>query len=278
MNEDITELKNMTALKTVFGNNYDKFVELVSNHQDEINNISTLPIDNYMNSIIVGEDKEKVNYIYKNIKYYFDSNNMYTSKISEGMAILVSKSIILSTNNKGGLRAYFARGNYTVNREIANPYEEISRVLLSSILDDSYVNFNTNNSLMSIRKLNKEDKAILETLNLAVTKNGLFNKFICYGCMKNYADICLDLEISPIDSSDVVSATTKENSEIVLTQLDRVVEMYHKKLGYEQMVSGYPTEAICNKLKSKFDDKVLFAKRSIGVYEKTKRLVKFNEC
>lgn len=274
MSEEVTKFENLSLVKIIFGNHYNEFIETVYLDQDKINNISTLPIDNYKNNIISDKDRELLNYIYKNLKYYFDVNGMYTPKMSEGMAVFVSKAIVLYSNNITNLRNYFSRGNYSMNRELANPFEEISRLLINAIVNENNLKLELNTSTVTLNKIQREDSAILEGLNLAVTKNGVCNKMAMYANLDTYFNMCEDLEISNIDSKHIISATTKGNRGLILTQLDRIIDVYHTKLDFEQMITGYPTLSINNKLKTKFDNKILYTKRNMGVYEKTKQLVK----
>lgn len=269
MNEGIEKL---VIAKEVFGNSYNDFIQTVSSNQDEIHSISTSPINNYINSIITKKDRELLDYVYQNIKYYFDVNKMYTPKISEGMAAFVSKGIVLYNNDIANLSRYFSRGNYNADRELANPFEEISRLLVYSLVSDSN-QIIQKDAADTLRKLHSEDKAILYGLNLAVTKNAISNKMNMYAHLDTYVNLCDDLEMSNIDSDHTISATTKDSRGVILTQIDRIIDIYHAKLDFEQMVTGYPSASISNKLKMRFDDKIVLAKRTIGVYEKTKQLV-----
>lgn len=269
------EVEKLVVAKEIFDYNYDDFIRIVSSAQTEINDVSTLPIDNYANSIINDKDKDLLKYIYKNIKYYFDVNQMYTSKISEGMAIFVSKAIILNSGNIANLRQYFLRGNHNIERELSNPFEEMSRLLINSIINDSGIGFGNGSTTAdaTLKKIKIEDKAVFEGLHLAVTENGVFDRMSMYDSVDNYINMCADLEMSDIDSEHVFSATTKDSRGIILTQIDRIIDIYHTKLDFEQLLTGYPTQSISNKMRSQFENKVLYTKRNMGVYEKTKQLV-----
>lgn len=274
MNNEVKKIESLSALKIIFGDNYNNFIRIVSSNQDKVKNISTLPLDNYTNNIIIDKDKELLNYVYQNIKYYFDANLMYTPKIKEGMAIFVSKSIVLYSNNMACLRNYFSRGNYNFDREISNPFEEISRLLINAIINEKKLKFGGNITLSTLEKVKREDNSVFEGLSLAVTKNAVCNKMMMYANLDTYFNICDDLELSNIDSSHIVSATTRYNRDVILTQLDRIIDVYYAKLNFEQIITGYPTQVISKELKVKFDNKMIYAKRNIGVYEKTKQLVK----
>lgn len=277
MNKEVNNLEKLKMAKGIFQDNYERFIELVSNNQEEVSNISTKPIDNYMNNVIKCENRQLLRYFYQDVKYYLNSEKMYTPKIEEGMAILISKAVILESANTTGLINYFSRGDFSMGGELSNPFEEISRVLLYSIKNDSYVCANSDIKSASYDKLQYEDRAVLTALNLAVTKNGVINKFTSYGCGDAYNNLCLDLELSSITSSNVRSATTKENRGLLLNQFDMIFDTYCIKLDYERMITGFPTESTCNKLKSRFEDKLVYTKRNIGVYERTKRLVKMGQ-
>lgn len=271
------DLEKLIITKEIFDDKYDEFVDVVSNAQTKIKEISTLPIDNYTNNIIC--DKDLLKYIYQNIRYYFDVNNMYLPKISEGMAIFVSKAIILKCNNIENLRQYFSRGNYNMDKCLANPFEEISRLLINSIVIDGKRELGDNSFTTTLKWIEAEDKVIMEGLKSAVTKEGVFNKLIsckytASNNYDNYINIGFDLEISNINSKQVMSATTSDNKDVILTQLGRIVDIYHSKLSVEQFLNGFPTQEMSNRLKKQFENKVLYAKRNIGVYEKTKQLVK----
>ena len=271
MNKDIEKLK---ILKEIFKDNYDEFINIVSSDQNEINCKSTYPIDNYQNSIIKEKDKELLKYIYKNIRHYFDVNGMYTSKMSEGMAIFVSKAIILKQNNIPDFRHYFTKGNYRHDREIANPFEEMARLLINAIVNDTDLKLGTTSEAVTLQKIQADDRKIFEGLNLAISENSVFDKMTMYDNVDSYIDMCADLEMSDINSEYVNRTTLESNRELLLTQLDRIVDIYNKKIDFEQMLNGYPTQAMSNKMKTQFENKMIYAKRNIGVYEKTKQLVK----
>lgn len=273
MNKNTQNIESLKIAQVIFEEDYEDFIEVVSNNQEEVSKVSTFPIDNYMNNVIDYIDEDLFQYIYQNIKYYLSNKMIYTPKMEEGIAIVVSKSVMLASKNVGTLRNYFSRGDVTPNHDLCNPFEEIARMILYAVKDENLISINSNLKA-SCDKLKLEDKIIKSVLNQAVSKNGIINKFKYHGNVDTYNNICADLELSSVDSNNARSATMMENKEMLQTQFNRIFDLYCTKVDYDKLITGYPSTATCDRLKKRFEDKMVYTKRNVGIYENTKRLVK----
>jgi len=276
MKNNIENIEKLRVLRTVLNTvEYYDFAKIVIDNQEEVLKISKEPIRNYTTTLIKKEkDKELLEYIYQNIRYYLRQNLTYSKKLEEGIAIFVSKAIVGNYIRPGSVDSYFTLGDYSNQRYICNPFEEVARLLLCAVKDD-YKNYTTSesNDIFSIGKTKLEDESLKKVLNLAISKKGIKQDT---GCLEhNYISFIEEyLEYSNITSSNIFSATTKENSKAVLDVVDQITKLYHEKLTLQRMVTSMPTSSTFDKLTSRFENKIIYAKRNIGVYEQTKRLVK----
>lgn len=274
MNTKENKVENLEILREIFGNKYDDFIKAVSKRQKLIAQIDTSPIDNYISAMIKDKDMDLLRYVYQNVRYYFLRNTMYTKKLEEGMAVFISKAAVANHDNPANLRNYLSRGDYSTVHDISNPFEEIVRLILGALRKDSYLSPNPDIQFASLAKIKYDDDSIIEVLNLAITRDGISSKISQYGYGEQYGIMIADLEMSNITSDDVNSATTKENSEVLSQQFEQLTDFYHTRIEYERMLNGFLSETTCEKLETRFANKILCAKRNIGMYEQTKQLVK----
>lgn len=271
-------IKKLEILKNILNDEeYNDFMNTVSDSQDEIANISNRPIRNYGPVLITDKkDIQLLYYLYRNVRYYLNKNRTYSPKIEEGMAIVISKALVADNSKSSGLDTYFTFGDRVYQSVLCNPFEEMCRLLLCSVKRE-YVESKRDQTEMlkvSVDKVKNEDKYFKEVLNLAIGKDKLRNSIKRYCDEDVVESIEIDLELSSISSDDISSATTNDARELIIYQLEKITELYHTGLGYKQIMTGVNNEEAFNKLKTKFDNKVIYAKRNMGVYEKTKKLVK----
>ena len=273
--KNIEELK---VLKSILNEEeYSNFVSTVSGDQNMITRIKTTPIDNYPSSLITdNESLELLRYIYQNIRYYLLKKGNYRPKLEEGIAILVSKSVLLKKMKNGDINSYFNLGEHSYQGNLVNPFEEIARLLLNASKREYFElgNINDNVFIASSRKIELEQKAIDEILALSLSKTGIQSLTQNY-CYEDFVTLVEQvLENSNINSKDIKSATTKSNKGVILDAIDKTIDLYHTKLDYISLIYVIPSATTIEVEKTRFENKTIYAKRNIGVYEKTKRLVK----
>lgn len=278
MNNCKNSTKKLEILKSILDEEeYKDFMDTVSNKQEEISSISRKPISNYGSALITEKKNiHLLNYVYRNIRYYLRKKETYLPKLEEGIAIVVSKALVIDEVKNGGMDSYFTFGDRLHQRSLCNPFEEMARLLLCSVKRE-YVEVPLKQDEVveaSVNKIKADQKYFKEILKLAISKNELKNSTKCYFDKDIVESIEMDLELSNMNSDDIRSATTKENRGLILYQLDKITDLYHAGLDYKQIMIGIDNQEIFDKLKNKFDNKVIYAKRNIGVYEKTKKLVK----
>ncbi len=278
MNNCKNSTKRLEILKSILNEEeYKDFMDTVSNKQEEISSISRKPISNYGSALITEKkDIHLLNYVYRNIRYYLRKNEVYLPKLEEGIAIVVSKALVIDEVKNGGMDSYFTFGDRLHQRSLCNPFEEMARLLLCSVKRE-YVEVPLRQDEVgevSVNKIKTDQKYFKEVLKLAISKDGLKNSIKRYCDVDFVESIETDLELSNISSDDISSATTKDARELIIYQLEKITELYHTGLGYKKIMTGINNQEIFDKLKTKFDNKVIYAKRNIGVYEKTKKLVK----
>lgn len=273
MSTNIEQFHKLEMLQSFFKEeDYNRFLRAVSSNQDKILKVDTRPIDNYRTTVIKEEDISLLKYIYQNVKYYLGNGSNYLPKIEEGLAIFISKVAIIQNYSKALVNSYFSRGDYSKDHEIKNPFEEMSRLLLLSLRPfDVNEQYNEKNSIDKIRF---ENDASINIISLALSQDGLMNipSNYCYNDI--ISSIAEELEFSNINSINKMSATKEDNSKIILQQFDKITELYHYNLDFHTIVTGFPTEKYSDMLRTRFNDKIFYAKRNIGIYEHTKKLIK----
>lgn len=268
--EELNILKNFLSEEE-----YNNFINIVSSKQDLINKIYTTPIDNYENAGFTNEDLEKLKYIYQNIRYYLRKNSTYKPKLEEGVAIFVSKAAILMDRQQDSIHTYFMVGNRSYQHNIVNPFEEVARLLINASKREYFEIANTKNTIdLSIEKLELERASVKEVLAVSISKDGVKTATRQY-CMDDMVDSVGEiLEDSNINSNDIRLATSKQNKGVILNAIDRTIDLYHTRLDFIATISGKIPPHVEESLKTRFENKTIYAKRNIGIYEKTKKLVK----
>ena len=276
MKNQIERIEQLQILRSILNKReYNDFKKIVLDNQEEVLKISKAPIKNYTSSLISEEkDRELLEYVYQNIRYYLRQNLVYSKKLEEGIAIFVSKAVVGNYIKPGSIDSYFTLGDYSNQHYICNPFEEVARLLLCT-LKDEYANDTTGEDYddFYIRRAKLHDASLRKVLNLAISKKGIKQD---KGCWEHFSISSIEqhLECSNITSDNVISATKEENRDIILEVLSQIETLYHTKLSYQTMAAYIPAPSVSDKLKSRFENKIIYAKRNIGVYEQTKRLVK----
>ena len=270
---------DLQLLKVVFNQqNYKDLLDLVGDHQEEIFKIDTYPIDHYANKLIRSDHRDTLRYFYQNIKYYLQSKKEYAPKMQEGIAIFASKVAIMQAYYPGSIDNYFRAGDGSLLREMCNPFEEITRLLLCVAKDEYWSNPNKaiSDYALSFDKLRFEDSAYLKVVQEALNGKELRDKIDFFYSSDILDAISRDLEFSNITSFEPFTATTKDNRGLILEQINRCIDLYHMKVDVGVFTGEIPNCDTRDKLLSKFEDRSFYAKRNIGIYERTKELVK--EC
>lgn len=272
-------MKSFAILKELFNNeDYEEFLTITNGHETEIKQVNIAPILNFNQEIIRKEDMILLVQTYQYLKYYLEQRGFYTPKMQEGLALCASKVAIINYLNSTSLDSYFKMGNRNFKGEKGNPFEEIVRLLLMATKDDCWSNNFKRNGLAqdSLKKLDRENASYLNIVKTALDKD-LFEKEIRIYCPESTIDdIGLSLEQSNINSTIPSSAGTKENKDVILSQCDRIADIYSHKLDYKIVIGEMLSSDFHNKLLSRFDTAICYTKRNIGVYEPTKMLMKEN--
>lgn len=277
--ETLEKVKSLELLEAVFHDqDYKEFLELVEDNQDKVAKVDTYPIDNYSNKAINSTHMDTLRYLYQNVKYYLQTKKAYAPKMQEGIAIFASKVAIMNAYYPGSIDNYFRAGDGSLLREMCNPFEEITRLLLSVVKDEYWSNPNKaiSDYALSFDKLRFEDKAYLKIVQDALNGKQLRDRIDFFYSSNILDAIGRDLEFSNITSFEPLTATTKDNRELILEQINRCVDLYHMKVDVGVFSGTIPNWSMRDKLLSKFDDRTFYAKRNIGIYERTKELIK--EC
>ena len=222
--------------------------------------------------------------------------------MQEGIAVFASKVAIMNAYYPGNFDSYFRVGD-GLNHDICNPFEEIARLLLCVAKDEYWNNPNkvNNDYSLSFDKLRFEDNACLNVIKKALNgtdlKNSINfykacgfkveyerpeNKFVFISLdkiqfmLQEISNDDKDLESSNITSFNPLSATTKDNRDLMIEQINRLTDLYHMKVDAGMFVGDIPNVDERDKLVTRFNNRAFYAKRNMGIYEHTKRLVK--EC
>lgn len=276
--ETLEKVKSLELLEAVFRKqDYKDFLELVKDNQEQISRIGTYPIDNYKNKSVSSTHIDMLSYLYQNVKYYLQKKQDYTPKMQEGIAVFASKVAIMNAYYPGNFDSYFRVGD-GLNHDICNPFEEIARLLLCVAKDEYWNNPNkvNNDYSLSFDKLRFEDNACLNVIKKALNGTNLKNSINYYYTIHILNAIEEDLESSNITSFNPLSATTKDNRDLMIEQINRLTDLYHMKVDAGMFVGDIPNVDERDKLVTRFNNRAFYAKRNMGIYEHTKRLVK--EC
>jgi len=271
------ELGKFEILKSILtSEEYQDFKNTITGQNDIISNISIAPIENYISNIITDrEEVELLKCLYQNIRYYLNAKSMYGPKLEEGMAIVISKALVSNASRNGRAESYFELGDRFFGYDICNPYEETARLLLLAIKREYYESHSTKNYGFA-HQIRFSHEYLREALNTAMKKDGVKSTIRRYSRDDLYERFEKTLENSDIDANSVISATTKDNRDTMLEILNQIEGIYEAKLHFNALVTGSPTDEMYTKLQNQFSTKITYAKRNIGIYEKTKRLVKMN--
>lgn len=265
-------IEKLDVFKKVLNDDYETFITISKNEQETITQIDVSPIENYETNLIYDEYKDLLKYYYQNIRNYLDHVGNYSSKLNEGFAIAASKLIILDYVQKTNSSTYVSCGDNFGKHVISNPFEELARLILVSVKPEWFSKNNNNPGMNeSIAKIQRDRDSIQEGVSIVLSENGCNNFAKTYYLGDPVKTIGNILEDSNITSKEPNSARTKDNRGVILEQLDIIIDMYYTKLNFSTAISGIPTNSMSETLKRKFDNKVVYARRNIGVYEKTKK-------
>lgn len=198
--------------------------------------------------------------------------------MQEGLALCASKVAIINYSNLASLDGYFKIGSWNFKGEKGNPFEEIVKLLLIATKYDWWSNNLEEKILVknSTDKLNCENASYLNIVKIALNKDLFINEINIYCPASMIDDIGLSLEHFSINSAVPSNASIKENKDVILSQCDRIADVYSHKLDYKTMIGEMLSNDFHNKLLSRFDTVICYTKRNIRVYEPTKRLIKEN--
>lgn len=253
---------------------YNIFLDTIKDNEEEIEKVNNSPIDNYEHNENLLIDKKILSNVYKPLKFYLEKNSFYSPKMQEGLALCASKIAVLKYFNAYSLESYVKVSYFYRKGSLSNPFEEIFKLILLSLKNESMVNDFKSKTIGNYQqgKLSNDSKIYCQVLEKALNKNK-FDEFI-----RSYTKECViddisdSLELSTITSDYPMSATNKENSQIIINQLERIETLHNKKLENEILLGEIQNESYYQKLITNFTNAIIYTKRNIGVYEKTKRL------
>lgn len=241
------------------------FLNIVKDAKD----VNINPIINYHNSIVGSDNIDLLTSLYIKLKYYLEEKNDYPEPLQEGLALLASKVAILKAFMPNKLRDYFDIGDYSRYLQFTNPFEEIVRLLLCSVKQDpnfynDRTNRNSKDSLMEIDACTDIVSKAINGMKLYQDTELLYNWSLI-------TDIGRHLVCSNVSSDEPMSARDKNNKSVIIEQFDKIRYIYSTRITTQILLGNLPTEEIVEKLYTRFDNKILYAIKNIGVYEKTKR-------
>lgn len=256
------------------------FLKIINNKRKKIQMVSTLPIDNFDHNIVNLIDKDVLVYLYQHIKFYLEQKDEYPSKMQEGLALCASKAIMIETFYPNLIDCYISVGDKAGSGSRTNPFEEIFRMLLVTTKNEKYSN---NFGNIPSEPRNKGELGYESNLFLDVVKNALnkrkFAKMISkYSEESDILDIIgNEVEKSSIESSKPLSATLKENRDYLVVAFDRIYGLYQDKILCRQLIGDISNNNTANTLLTRLSNKIIYAKKNIGIYQKTKVLSKENK-
>lgn len=268
---------NKTIFAKIFEEeDYNKFLNIIDGKENEISNIDKSPIQNFEHNITELCSEDELVFLYQHIKYYLESRNLYTPKLQEGIALCASKAIIIDSLCQPRIDSYLNVGDRLKINGRNNPFEEIARVLLIAVKNEHFSNnFGEKTKIQGpIENLQYENIMFLDVISKAMNKEKL-DKRISYFSKDNVInDIGSDLELSNITSTSPLSVSKQENREILLNQFERIYNLYDSRIDYRVIFGELPNNSLSYNLLTRFSNKIVYARRNVGVYEKTKQLKK----
>lgn len=264
-------------LKKVFNeDHYKKFLYITEGREEEILKVDLSAIDNYDHNILTMFEKELFVDIYRKIKFYLEQNNFYSPKIQEGMALCVAKTLVIDEFFSTRMNNYLCVGDKLTSSDKVNPFEELCRMLLLAVKDERqsvmFDEVSNTNTIKTTNDLKEETKQFLDVISLALDEQALKTRIASFHQGDVIASICEDIENSNVDSRNPLSASKKDNKGVLVEQFNKIFGLYHAKIEYGIACGGLLNCSCQNKLLTKFDNKIIYAKRNIGIYEKTKKL------
>lgn len=249
---------------------YQDFLNVTKDKEEEIKQIDIAPIENFNHQVIPNDYKQQLIELYQSFKYYFEQKGFYYPKMQEGIALVISKTILFEQMLPSKIDNYFRVGNRGAFGEIANPFEEISRLLLLATKED----FGANLYLIKASFPECSDHQLLTYFKLvrtAFNEKRLRREIHPYHQDSILDDIGLSLEESDIDSHFTYHASKKENRELLLNQCDSITNLHRCRVEYKSFIGEmfFQEQAL-----SRFNTTTIYTKRNIGVYEPTKKLKK----
>jgi len=265
-------------LRKVFNEkDYRKFLEVTEGKEEELSRIDLSAIDNYNHNILTIFEKDLFVDLYRKIKFYLEQSNFYSAKIQEGMALCIAKTLVIDEFFPSRINNYLSSGDKLTNGDKVNPFEELCRVLLLAVKDEPHsIMFDEvvhPSTAKTANDLKAESKLFLDAISVALDENALKTRIASFHQGDVIASICEDVESSNVESKNPLSASKKENKEVLVEQFNRIFGLYHDKIDCGIACGSLLNCSCQNKLLTKFDNKIIYAKRNIGVYEKTKKLV-----
>jgi len=267
--------KALRVCSAVFSReDYKDFLKIVKGNHEIIEEIDLSPVKNYTHSnISIDGQYELLTVVYQHIKYYLEKKNMYEPKLQEGMALCASKAAIISSKGTNRIIGYMDAGDKGVIGDKCNPFEEISRLLLITLRENPNSDFFVKHQ-SDLLSAQREVGLFYETIRTALNKRKSKTSFNYY-ITGNIADLIgANLENSWVDSKNPLSATKKENAEILNEQFDLIYDLYETNIALQDLFEGNTRTDFQEKYLSRFQNKIINAKRNIGIYQKTKQLTK----
>ncbi len=243
------------------------FIDFARDNWEQILTVNTAPVINYHNTIVSTEMPLLIN-LYRILKYYLSQKSFYPEAMQEGVALLVSKVSILEKYRSSMVDYYFKVGDRSINRDVTNPFEEITRLLLL-VAKEEFIRYGEDNDF-SLEKITFEHRSYLDVAEKAINGFELYESTYLNCDWQSVVRMFNDLDNSTL-SSDIASlAFSRENKNLIIGQFDMIATIYQDKL-YRQL-SAYDTihRLLTENLSNQFNNSLTNARRNIGVYAKTK--------
>lgn len=255
---------------------YQAFLSITKGKEEEISRIDLSGIENFNHQVIPGEYTKQFKELYQSICYYFGKRGFYYPKMQEGIALVISKGIILNRFSPCRMTYYFQLGNRGHFNELANPFEEVARLLLMATKESLGATLAPMQEFKGIAR-NFEDRTYLQMMQTSFNEDCLKKEIHTYAKEEIIDQVGEELELSNIDSKVVHSASSKEASNLLLRQCDIITGILTSKVEQKAFLGELYSLDYRDKLLSRFNNAVVYAKRNIGVYEPTKELKKTYE-
>ena len=275
MDNKVNNEETFKIFSAVFSSkDYNDFLSIIKDNEEQIKDIDLSPVKNYQHSdVLIDNNIELLEFLYQHIKYYLEKKNMYEPKIQEGIALCASKAAISAAINPNIIVGYIDLGDKAALGNRCNPFEEISRMLLVTLRENPTLEFFEEHQT-DINSSSREVTIFFKTIKTVLNKEMSTKAFEHYAKGDIAELIGKDLERSNISSANPLSATKSENAGLLDTQFDRINELYQTNIELQVVIGNILNENFEERYLTRFQNKLIRAKRNIGVYQKTKNLVK----